>query len=56
MEQLIIKALKAACGNRNIKFQVIVQDDRLHIYANHRKDYQPNYLILKENVGAAIAP
>jgi hypothetical protein len=55
MEQLIIKALKAACGNRNIKFQVIVQDDRLHIYANHRKDYQPNYLILKENVGAAIA-
>jgi hypothetical protein len=55
MEQLIIKALKAACGNRNIKFQVIVQDDRLHIYANHRKEYQPNYLILKENVGAAIA-
>ncbi|PSB11954.1 hypothetical protein C7B62_03455 [Pleurocapsa sp. CCALA 161] len=55
MEQLIIKALKAACGNRNIKFQVIVQDDQLHIYANHRKDYQPNYLILKENVGAAIA-
>jgi hypothetical protein len=55
MEQLIIKALKSACGNRNIKFQVIVQEDRLHIYANHREDYQPNHLILKENVRAAIA-
>jgi hypothetical protein len=55
MEQLIIKALKSACGNRNIKFQVIVQDDRLHIYANHREDYQPNHLILEENVRAAIA-
>jgi hypothetical protein len=55
VEQLIINALKAACGNRNIKFQVIIQNNRLHIYANHRKEYQPNYLILKENVGAAIA-
>lgn len=55
MEQLIIKALKSACGNKNIKFQVILQDEQLHIYANHRNDYHPNYLILEENVGAAIA-
>ncbi|MEY2858572.1 MAG: hypothetical protein RLZZ74_2885 [Cyanobacteriota bacterium] len=55
MEQLIIQALKSACGNRNIKFQVIVQDEQLHIYANHRQDYQPSYLILEENVRAAIA-
>ena len=55
MEQLIINALKGACGNKNIKFQVIVQDNQLHIYANHRNDYHPNYLILEENVGAAIA-
>jgi hypothetical protein len=55
MEQLIIQALKSACGNRNIKFQVIVQDEQLHIYANHRQDYQPSYLILEANVRAAIA-
>jgi hypothetical protein len=55
MEQLIIKALKAACGNKNIKFQVIIQDDQLHIYVNHRQDHQLNYSLLTENVSAAIA-
>jgi hypothetical protein len=55
MEQLIIKALKAACGNKNIKFQVIVQDEQLHIYVNHRQDHQLNYSLLTENVSAAIA-
>jgi hypothetical protein len=55
MEQLIIKALKGACGNKNIKFQVIVQDDQLHIYVNHKQDYQLNYSLLTENVSAAIA-
>jgi len=55
MEQLIIQALKSACGNRNIKFQVIVQDEQLHIYANHRQDYQPSYSVLEANVRAAIA-
>ena len=54
MEQLIINALKRACGNRNIKFQVVIQDG-LHIYANHRQDYHPQYAILEANVGAAIA-
>jgi hypothetical protein len=55
MEQLIIKALKAACGNKNIKFQVIVQDEQLHIYVNHKQDHQLNYSLLTENVSAAIA-
>jgi hypothetical protein len=55
MEQSIIKALKGACGNKNLKFQVIVQDDQLHIYVNHQQDHQPNYTLLKENVSAAIA-
>ncbi|MEY4519575.1 MAG: hypothetical protein RLZZ499_2175, partial [Cyanobacteriota bacterium] len=55
MEQSIIKALKGACGNKNIKFQVIVQDDQLHIYVNHKQDYQLNYLLLTDNVTAAIA-
>lgn len=55
MEQLIIQALKSACENNNIKFQVIVQGKELHIYANHRQDYHPNYGILEENVSRAIA-
>jgi|GEM_PF-1891962 len=55
MEQLIINALKSACGNKNIKFQIIIQDNLLHIYANHRQDYHPQYAILEENVGEAIA-
>ena len=55
MEQLIINALKSACGNKNIKFQVVIKDEQLHIYANHRQNYHPQYVILESNVGAAIA-
>lgn len=55
MEQLIIKALKSACGNKNIKFQIIIQDNQLHIYGNHRPEYQPNYQLLATNVCGAIA-
>ena len=55
MEQLIIKALQSACGNRHFKFQVVVRDDQLHIYVNYRPNYHPNQSILEENVGAAIA-
>jgi hypothetical protein len=55
MEQLIIKALKSACGNKNIKFQIIIQDNQLHIYGNHRPEYQPNYSLLETNVLGAIA-
>ncbi|MEL6494154.1 MAG: hypothetical protein AAFQ41_03400 [Cyanobacteria bacterium J06623_7] len=55
MEQLIVKALKSACGNRHFKFQVIIDKDRLHIYVNYRPDYFPNQLILEETVGEAIA-
>jgi hypothetical protein len=55
MEQLIINALKSACGNKNIKFQLIIQDNQLHIYGNHRPEYQPNYALLETNVREAIA-
>lgn len=55
MEQLIIKALKSACGNRNIKFQIIIQDEQLHVYANHRQNYQPDPVVLQSNVAAAVA-
>lgn len=55
MERLIIEALKSAWGNRNIKFQVAVQNGQLHIYVNHRRYNRPDYLLLSETVAAAIA-
>lgn len=54
-QELIIKTLKSACGNKNFKFQVVTQNDQLHIYANHRVDYQPDYDVLEATVGVAIA-
>ena len=54
-QELIIKTLKSACGNKNFKFQVVIQNDQLHIYANHRVDYQPNHELLEATVGVAIA-
>lgn len=54
-QELIVKALKSACGNKNFKFQVVIEDEQLHIYANHRANYQPNYDLLQENVAMAIA-
>jgi hypothetical protein len=53
--ELIVQALKSACGNKNIKFQVIVEHEQLYIYINRRENYQPNYEWLSENIGAAIA-
>ena len=54
-QELIIKTLKSACGNKNFKFQVVTQNDQLHIYANHRVDYQPDHDVLETTVGVAIA-
>lgn len=54
-QKLIIKALNSACGNKNFKFQVVIRHDQLHIYANHRADYPPNYKLLEVNVGNAIS-
>ncbi|MEO0835249.1 MAG: hypothetical protein AAFY16_04495 [Cyanobacteria bacterium J06642_3] len=53
--KLIVKTLNSACGNKNFKFQAIFQHDRLHIYANHRVDYLPNYKLLETSVAQAIA-
>ncbi len=53
--ELIVKALERACGNKNLRFQVVVQEDRLHIYVNRKANYQPDYVILAETVAAAIA-
>ena len=54
-QELIVKALNRACGNKSFKFQVVIQNDQLHIYANHRADYQPNHQLLQDNVKDAIA-
>ena len=54
-QELIVKALKKACGNKSFKFQVIIQNDKLYIYANHRANYQPNYELLQKNVATTIA-
>lgn len=51
----IVKALKSSCGNKNFKFQVVIQNDRLHIYVNHKENYQPDYFLLQETVAEAIA-
>ena len=53
--ELIVQALKNSCGNKNLKFQVVVRQDQLYIYINRRGNYQPNYLLLEENITAAIA-
>lgn len=55
MERAIVEALKSAYGNRNVKFQVVIQNRQLDIYFNHRRDDRPNYLLLEETVAAAIA-
>lgn len=55
MERSIVEALKSACGNTNIKYQVVIQDRKLHIYVNHHSHRQPNYSLLEEKVTAAIA-
>ncbi|MEM8830478.1 MAG: hypothetical protein AAGE96_14130 [Cyanobacteria bacterium P01_G01_bin.19] len=52
---LIIKALKNACGNKNLRFQVIVQNSKLYIYINRHPDYTPDYKALSQSIAKAIA-
>ncbi len=54
-QELVIKALKSACGNKNFRFQIIVQDSQLHIYINRKTDQQPDYSFLIDRVTLAIA-
>ena len=53
--ELIIDALKSACGNKNLDFQVALGDSQLHIYVYHQPEHRVNYLLLKDNVTFAIA-
>jgi len=52
---LIIQALKSACGNKNLRFQVIVQNSKLHIYLNRQADYILDYARVTDCVSNAIA-
>jgi hypothetical protein len=52
---LIIKALKSSCGNKNFRFQVIVHKSKLHIYINRKVDHLPDYVLLTNNITQAIA-
>jgi hypothetical protein len=52
---LIIKALKSSCGNKNFRFQVIVHKSKLHIYINRKGDQLPDYELLTNNITQAIS-
>ena len=52
---LIIQTLKSACGNENLRFQVIVQNSKLHIYINRQADYSLDYAEITDGVSKAIA-
>ena len=52
----IVQALKSSCGNKNLKFQVIIQNSKLHIYINHKTEFRPDSEFLVDCVTNAIAP
>lgn len=52
---LIIQSLKSACGDKNLRFQVIEQNSKLHIYINRQADYNPDYARLTDAIAQAIA-
>lgn len=54
-QESIIQALKSSCGNRNLRFQVIIQNSQLHIYINHKTDKHPEYSFLIDLAIQAIA-
>ena len=54
--ELIVRALESYCGNKNLKFQVIVQNSKLHIYINHKTVEHPDSSFLIDRVINAIAP
>ncbi len=54
-QESILQALKSACGNKNFRFQVIVQDSQLHIYINRKAELKPDYDFLTDLIIQAIA-
>ena len=52
---LIVRALRSACDDKHLRFQVIVDKSKLHIYINRRADYNPDYTSLADTISQAIA-
>ena len=51
----IIKTLRSTCDDRHLRFQVIVDKFKLHIYINRKADYIPDYTSLTDTIGKAVA-
>jgi hypothetical protein len=54
-QESILQALKSSCGNKNFRFQVIIQDSQLHIYINRKAELKPDYNFLTDLIIQAIA-
>ena len=52
---LIIQALESSCGDRHVRFQVIVNKSKLHIYINRKADCILDYISLTDAITKAIA-
>lgn len=55
-QELILNALKSVCGNRNFRFQLVIENTRLHIYVNRKAELMTDYDLLTNLVKQAIAP
>ena len=53
--ELIVQALESACGNKNLKFQVIIQNAKLHIYINYKTESHPDPDFLVDRASCALA-
>lgn len=53
-EQEILNAIADACGDRSLHFQIIMQDDSLHIYINRPTQLYLDYPQLKRRIYDAV--
>ena len=52
-EEQIIQAIASVCGDSTIHFQIIVQDDILHVYINRQTEL--DYQLITQQIYAAVA-
>lgn len=53
-EQQILNAIADACQDESLRFQIIIQDNELHIYINRPTVAQLNYQQLKQKIYTAV--
>ena len=51
----IIKALESNFDDRHLRFQIIVDKSKLHIYINRKADYVPDYISLTDTINKTVA-